>query len=89
MKDISYIINHLGEDREKYFNAITPPVFQTSNFAFRDVEELRKSIAMVCGSADLYKIEGHIKHGREVLSSLQYILVSLLIVPVKNELLVL
>lgn len=45
MKDISYIINHLGEDREKYFNAITPPVFQTSNFAFRDVEELRKSIA--------------------------------------------
>lgn len=45
MKDISYIINHLGEDREKYYNAITPPVFQTSNFAFRDVEELRKSIA--------------------------------------------
>lgn len=45
MKDISFIINHLGEEREKYFNAITPPVFQTSNFAFRDVEELRKSIA--------------------------------------------
>ncbi len=45
MKDISYIINHLGEEREKYFNAVTPPVFQTSNFAFRNVEELKKSIA--------------------------------------------
>jgi cystathionine beta-lyase/cystathionine gamma-synthase len=45
MKDISYIINHLGEERGKYFNAITPPVFQTSNFAFKDVEELRKSIS--------------------------------------------
>jgi cystathionine beta-lyase/cystathionine gamma-synthase len=45
MKDISFIINHLGEDREKYFNAVTPPVFQTSNFAFNSVEDLRKSIA--------------------------------------------
>jgi cystathionine beta-lyase/cystathionine gamma-synthase len=45
MKDISFIINHLGEDREKYFNAITPPVFQTSNFAFSNVDDLRKSIA--------------------------------------------
>ncbi len=45
MKDISYIINHLGEDREKYFNAVTPPVFQTSNFAFRNVAELKKAIA--------------------------------------------
>ncbi len=45
MKDISYIINHLGEDREKYFNAIAPPIFQTSNFAFRNVDELRKAIA--------------------------------------------
>lgn len=45
MKDISYIINHLGEEREKYFNSITPPIFQTSNFAFRNVDELRKAIA--------------------------------------------
>ncbi|HLP74282.1 MAG TPA: aminotransferase class I/II-fold pyridoxal phosphate-dependent enzyme [Bacteroidales bacterium] len=44
MKDISYIINQLGEEREKYFNAVTPPVFQTSNFAFRNVEDLRKSL---------------------------------------------
>jgi cystathionine beta-lyase/cystathionine gamma-synthase len=45
MKDISYIINHLGEEREKYSYAITPPLFQTSNFAFRDVEELKNAIA--------------------------------------------
>jgi cystathionine beta-lyase/cystathionine gamma-synthase len=45
MNDISYIINHLGEEREKYSNAIAPPLFQTSNFAFRDVEELKKAIA--------------------------------------------
>ena len=50
MKDISYIINHLGEEREKYFNAISPPLFQTSNFAFRDVDELRKAIADEKGS---------------------------------------
>ncbi len=45
MRDISYIINHLGEERENYYNAITPPVFQTSNFAFRNVGELKKAIA--------------------------------------------
>lgn len=45
MKDISYIINHLGEERGKYFNSITPPVFQTSNFAFDSVEDLKKAIA--------------------------------------------
>jgi cystathionine beta-lyase/cystathionine gamma-synthase len=45
MKDISFIINHLGEDRENYYNAITPPVFQTSNFAFRNVNDLKKAIS--------------------------------------------
>lgn len=45
MKDISYIINHLGEEREKYFNAVTPPLFQTSNFSFTNVAELKKAIA--------------------------------------------
>ena len=45
MKDISFIINHLGEDRDHYYNAITPPIFQTSNFAFRNVSELKKAIA--------------------------------------------
>jgi len=43
--DISYIINELAEDREQYFNAIVPPIMQTSNFAFRKVDELRKAFA--------------------------------------------
>lgn len=41
--DISYIINELGEDRENYFNAIAPPIIQTSNFAVKSVAELRKA----------------------------------------------
>ncbi len=41
--DISYILNELGEDRELYFNAIAPPIIQTSNFAFEKVEDLRKA----------------------------------------------
>jgi cystathionine beta-lyase/cystathionine gamma-synthase len=41
--DISYILNELGEDRESYFNAIAPPIIQTSNFAFDTVDELRKA----------------------------------------------
>lgn len=45
MKDISYIINQLGEEREHYYNAIAPPLFQTSNYAFRSVEELKNAIA--------------------------------------------
>ncbi|MEO7961470.1 MAG: PLP-dependent aspartate aminotransferase family protein [Ginsengibacter sp.] len=42
-KKISYIINELGEDRANYFNAIAPPIIQTSNFAFQKVEDLRKA----------------------------------------------
>lgn len=41
--DISYIINELAEDREHYFNAIAPPIIQTSNFAFKTVADLRKA----------------------------------------------
>ncbi|MBK7149565.1 MAG: aminotransferase class I/II-fold pyridoxal phosphate-dependent enzyme [Bacteroidetes bacterium] len=41
--DISYILNHLGEERENYFGAVAPPVIQTSNFAFKTVEALRQS----------------------------------------------
>lgn len=42
---ISYIINELAEDREQYFNAIAPPIVQTSNFAFKKVEELRQAFS--------------------------------------------
>jgi cystathionine beta-lyase/cystathionine gamma-synthase len=41
--DISYILNELGETREDYFNAVSPPIIQTSNFAFRKVQDLRKA----------------------------------------------
>ena len=43
MMDISYIINELAEDREQYFNAIAPPIVQTSNFQFKTVAALRKA----------------------------------------------
>ena len=39
--DISYIINELGEDREQYFNAIAPPIIQTSNFKVDTVDGLK------------------------------------------------
>ncbi|HET8962382.1 MAG TPA: aminotransferase class I/II-fold pyridoxal phosphate-dependent enzyme [Chitinophagales bacterium] len=42
--DISYIINSLGEERSNYFNAVTPPIVQTSNFAFPTVQDLRNAI---------------------------------------------
>ena len=42
MNDLSYILNELGEDRDQYFRAIAPPIMQTSNFAFKKVDELRK-----------------------------------------------
>jgi cystathionine beta-lyase/cystathionine gamma-synthase len=41
--EISYILNELGEERENYFNAVAPPIMQTSNFTFKTVEELRKT----------------------------------------------
>ncbi|HVT84699.1 MAG TPA: aminotransferase class I/II-fold pyridoxal phosphate-dependent enzyme [Chitinophagaceae bacterium] len=37
---ISQIINELGEERENYFNAVSPPIVQTSNFAFKTVDEM-------------------------------------------------
>jgi len=41
--DLSFIINELGEERENYFNAISPPIAQTSNFAFKTVADLSKA----------------------------------------------
>jgi cystathionine beta-lyase/cystathionine gamma-synthase len=39
--DISYIINELGEDRSQYFNAVAPPIVQTSNFRVETVAGLK------------------------------------------------
>jgi cystathionine beta-lyase/cystathionine gamma-synthase len=41
--DISYIINELAEERENYYNAVAPPIVQTSNFAFNKVDDLRRA----------------------------------------------
>ncbi len=44
MSDLSHILNHLGEDRDQYFGAVSPPIIQTSNFAFKTVEDLRRAV---------------------------------------------
>lgn len=44
MKDLSKILNQIGEDRDAYYNAVSPPIFQTSNFCFKSVKELRNSL---------------------------------------------
>src|SRR6266487_2034127 len=41
---VSYIINELGEERENYFNAISPPIIQTSNFAFKKLDDLARAL---------------------------------------------
>jgi len=43
--DISYIINELAEDRENYYNAVSPPIIQSSNFVFNTVDEMRNAFA--------------------------------------------
>jgi cystathionine beta-lyase/cystathionine gamma-synthase len=42
--DLSDILNHLGEEREEYFNAVAPPVIQTSNFRFRNTAEMHRML---------------------------------------------
>jgi cystathionine beta-lyase/cystathionine gamma-synthase len=43
--DLSYILNELGEEHSEYFNAVAPPIIQTSNFLFNKVDDLRKAFA--------------------------------------------
>ena len=43
--DLSYIINELGEDSESYFNAVSPPIVQTSNFSFKTVDDFRAALS--------------------------------------------
>lgn len=42
--DLSHILNHLGEDRELYFNAVSPPIIQTSNFVLPSIDALREAM---------------------------------------------
>ncbi|MFT3904264.1 MAG: aminotransferase class V-fold PLP-dependent enzyme [Niabella sp.] len=43
--DLSYIINELGEERQQYYHAVSPPIMQASNFAFDTVDELLAAFA--------------------------------------------
>lgn len=40
--DLSWILNHLGEDRAQYFGAVAPPIVQSSIFAFPTVAAMRE-----------------------------------------------
>jgi len=40
--DLSWILNHLGEERERYFGAVAPPIVQSSIFAFPTVAAMRE-----------------------------------------------
>ena len=42
---LSEILFRLGEDRENYFNAVSPPIMQSSNFAFQTLDEFRKAFS--------------------------------------------
>ncbi len=48
--EFSQIINELGESREDYFQAIAPPIIQTSNFAFKKVADLERAFEDEMGS---------------------------------------
>ncbi len=39
------IITHTGEDRSSYYNAIAPPIIQSSNFVFDTIDDMRKAFA--------------------------------------------
>ncbi len=43
--ELSYILNELGEERENYFNAVSPPIIQTSNFTFKTIDEFRQALS--------------------------------------------
>jgi cystathionine beta-lyase/cystathionine gamma-synthase len=48
--DLSWILNHLGEDRERYFGAVAPPIVQSSIFAFPSVAAMRAGFRDQLGS---------------------------------------
>ncbi|HKE49078.1 MAG TPA: aminotransferase class I/II-fold pyridoxal phosphate-dependent enzyme [Rhodanobacteraceae bacterium] len=43
--DLSFILNHLGEEREQYFGAVAPPIVQSSIFAFPTVARMREGFS--------------------------------------------
>lgn len=45
MNNETFILNQLSEDRENYMNSVAPPIIQTSNFAYRTIEEFAEAVA--------------------------------------------
>jgi cystathionine beta-lyase/cystathionine gamma-synthase len=42
--DLSEILFHHGENRQEYYNAVSPPIIQTSNFCFARVQDMRAAL---------------------------------------------
>ncbi|HEY6162056.1 MAG TPA: aminotransferase class I/II-fold pyridoxal phosphate-dependent enzyme [Bacteroidia bacterium] len=42
--DLTDVLFHHGESREEYYGAVSPPIFQSSNFCFRNVGEMREKL---------------------------------------------
>ena len=42
--DLSYILNELGEDHSLHYGAVSPPIYQTTNFCFPDVAHMREAL---------------------------------------------
>ncbi|MEM1322711.1 MAG: PLP-dependent aspartate aminotransferase family protein [Bacteroidota bacterium] len=42
--DLDHILTHLGEERQHYFNAVSPPIIQSSNFVFDTLDDFRSAI---------------------------------------------
>lgn len=40
---LSEILTHLGENRKDYFNSVSPPIIQSSNFVFDNLDDFRKA----------------------------------------------
>jgi len=55
--DISKIVNELAEEREHYFSAMAPPIVQTSNFAFKKVDDLSKAFE---DESDCYRTSNYL-----------------------------
>lgn len=43
--NLSYIINILGENDDTNLNPVSPPIYQTSNFYFKTVDQFRQAIS--------------------------------------------
>jgi cystathionine beta-lyase len=54
--DYGHILHHLGED-ELPFNAVSPPIFQTSNFCFDSFESFQEALAP--GASRFIYTRGH------------------------------